>query len=179
MIDPELLAGLPPSLKDIPIPEPTDLADYVKNKDAAIALGTELWSNGVTAAALLGADPAHCVAIEDSPTGVAAALASGCATLGVPHVVDLEPAPGLTIAGTLTVDKLSRLQGYLLIYTAMAAVLAVAFGGSEWVRRGSTTATSGSIKGLRMLTLTRCRGESRTAFRVTSAPVPAVVGMAI
>ncbi len=66
----------------------------------------------LTAASLLGADPAHCVAIEDSPTGVAAALASGCATLGVPHVVDLEPAPRLTLAATLAgldVTDLARL----------------------------------------------------------------------
>ncbi len=33
--------------------------------------------------------------------------------------------------------------------------------------------------GLRTLTLTRCSGEASTALRVTSLPVPAVVGMAI
>jgi beta-phosphoglucomutase-like phosphatase (HAD superfamily) len=41
------------------------------------------------------------VAIEDSVTGVASALAAGCATLGVPHVVDLAPSPGLTIVESL------------------------------------------------------------------------------
>ena len=40
-------------------------------------------------------------------------------------------------------------------------------------------ATSGSMDTLRRLTLTRCAGEASTALRVTSAPVPAVVGMAI
>ena len=35
------------------------------------------------------------------------------------------------------------------------------------------------MNGLRMLTLTRCRGDSSTALRVTSAPVPAVVGSAM
>lgn len=51
----------------------------------------------LAAAALLGVDPAACVAIEDSPTGVAAGLAAGCRTLAVPHIVDVAPRPGLTI----------------------------------------------------------------------------------
>ena len=55
----------------------------------------------LAAAAALGVDAARCVAIEDSPTGVASALAAGCATLGVPHVVPLAPAPGLTIVASL------------------------------------------------------------------------------
>jgi HAD superfamily hydrolase (TIGR01509 family) len=37
------------------------------------------------AAELLGVDAADCVAIEDSPPGLAAAVASGAATVGVPH----------------------------------------------------------------------------------------------
>ncbi|PZE28748.1 HAD family phosphatase [Curtobacterium sp. MCBD17_028] len=41
------------------------------------------------AAAELGVDPARCVAIEDSPTGVAAALASGAVTVAVEHVVPI------------------------------------------------------------------------------------------
>ncbi|MFK8026304.1 MAG: HAD family hydrolase [Ilumatobacter sp.] len=53
------------------------------------------------AAALLGVDPAECVAIEDSPTGVRSALAAGCRTIAVPHVVDVEPRPGLTVWETL------------------------------------------------------------------------------
>ncbi len=66
----------------------------------------------LTAARVLGVDPGACVAIEDSRTGVASALAAGCATLGVPHVVTLDPAPNLTIAPTLvgvTVDDLRTL----------------------------------------------------------------------
>jgi len=55
----------------------------------------------LAAAAALGVDPAECVAIEDSPTGVASALAAGCATLGVPHVVAVAPAPGLILAESL------------------------------------------------------------------------------
>ena len=49
----------------------------------------------------LGVDPADCVAIEDSRTGVASALGAGCATLGVPHVVTLPATPGLTIVESL------------------------------------------------------------------------------
>ena len=51
----------------------------------------------LVAARLLEVDPAECVAIEDSPTGVASALAAGCRTIAVPHVVDVDPRPGLTI----------------------------------------------------------------------------------
>jgi len=53
------------------------------------------------AAAALGVAPDRCVAIEDSPTGVASAMAAGCATLGVPHVVPVAAAPGLTIIDSL------------------------------------------------------------------------------
>lgn len=66
----------------------------------------------LAAASALGVDPVNCVAIEDSPTGVAAALAAGCATLGVPHVATLQPAERLTIVDSLcevTVDQLSAL----------------------------------------------------------------------
>jgi HAD superfamily hydrolase (TIGR01509 family) len=65
------------------------------------------------AAAALGLDAADCVAIEDSPTGVASALAAGCATLGVPHVVPLATAPGLTLVDSLvgvSVADLGRLR---------------------------------------------------------------------
>ena len=66
----------------------------------------------LAAAASLGVDAAHTVAIEDSRTGVASALAAGCATLGVPHVVTLDAAPRLTIVDSLVdvdVDDLRRL----------------------------------------------------------------------
>ncbi|MFJ4092651.1 HAD family hydrolase [Kitasatospora sp. NPDC089913] len=38
----------------------------------------------LAAAARLGLDPAACVAVEDTPTGVASASAAGCAVLAVP-----------------------------------------------------------------------------------------------
>ncbi len=64
----------------------------------------------LAAAAALGVDPAACVAIEDSPTGVAAALAAGCATLGVPHVVPVAAAPGLTLVDSLVGIELADLR---------------------------------------------------------------------
>ena len=64
----------------------------------------------LAAVAALGVDPAACVAVEDSPTGVAAALAAGCATLGVPHVVPVAPAPGLTLVDSLVGIGLADLR---------------------------------------------------------------------
>ena len=66
------------------------------------------------AAERLGVDPRHCVAIEDSPTGVRSALAAGCRVLGVPHVVgiprDLDQGSGqLVIASSLVDTSLSDL----------------------------------------------------------------------
>ena len=55
---------------------------------------------------------------------------------------------------------------------------AVTAGGQPSVSAGSTSATRGSIRGLRRLALSRCSGTASTAFAVTSAPVPAVVGTA-
>ena len=66
----------------------------------------------LTAATRLGADPAHCVAIEDSPTGVASAQAAGCVVVGVPHHVPIAAASGLAIVDSLTslhVDMLDEL----------------------------------------------------------------------
>ena len=63
--------------------------------------------------------------------------------------------------------------------SASSPVLAVNAGGKSSVSSGSTTARRASIPGLLRLTLTRCSGEAKTALRVTSEPVPAVVGTAM
>jgi len=49
----------------------------------------------LTAAARLGADPARCVVLEDSPAGLASGAAAGCAVVAVPDVpgVRLDPGP--------------------------------------------------------------------------------------
>lgn len=49
------------------------------------------------AAEELGVPIGSCVAIEDSPVGVAAAMAAGARTIGVPHLLPLEPRPGLSL----------------------------------------------------------------------------------
>jgi HAD superfamily hydrolase (TIGR01509 family) len=65
------------------------------------------------AADLLGVDPRDCVAIEDSSPGVAAAVASGAATIGVPlHVPLLEDGTFVvwpTLAGRTVRDLASAL----------------------------------------------------------------------
>jgi HAD superfamily hydrolase (TIGR01509 family) len=53
------------------------------------------------AAAALGVAPHRCVALEDSPPGIGSALASGARTIGVPHMVPVEPRPGLSRVPTL------------------------------------------------------------------------------
>ncbi len=69
-----------------------------------------------TAAARLGVTPAVSVAIEDSPTGVASALAAGCAVLAVPS----EAAFG--VAGATMAPSLSGVDvGYLATLVAPAA----------------------------------------------------------
>ena len=53
------------------------------------------------AAELLGSDPASCVAIEDSPIGIASAEAAGCVVVAIPNDVDIEPAPTRHVLPTL------------------------------------------------------------------------------
>lgn len=55
----------------------------------------------LTAAARLGVPPAGCVAIEDSPTGVASAEAAGVPVLAVTHLLPIPDAPGRHVVGTL------------------------------------------------------------------------------
>ena len=56
-----------------------------------------------TAAARLGADPAACVAIEDSPTGLASARGAGCAVIAIPNDLPLSPDDlvGVTVRTSL------------------------------------------------------------------------------
>jgi HAD superfamily hydrolase (TIGR01509 family) len=66
----------------------------------------------LTAADLLGVDPRHCVAIEDSVAGLASAVASGAITIGVPHIIPLPETDEHVLWSTLadrTVDDLVEL----------------------------------------------------------------------
>jgi HAD superfamily hydrolase (TIGR01509 family) len=69
----------------------------------------------LTAAERLGADPARCVVIEDSPSGVTAGEAAGCAVLAVPAVagVAFDPAPGRRVVDSLAQVEPSDLRALL------------------------------------------------------------------
>jgi HAD superfamily hydrolase (TIGR01509 family) len=62
------------------------------------------------AAALLGADPRFCVALEDSPNGVAAAEAAGCKLVAVPSLVPIVERPGRAVAASLSEVSLRTLD---------------------------------------------------------------------
>ncbi|NJP45957.1 HAD family hydrolase [Actinacidiphila epipremni] len=55
----------------------------------------------LTAAARLGADPARCVVVEDTLTGVASGEAAGCHVVAVPSLVTIPPAPRRTVVRSL------------------------------------------------------------------------------
>lgn len=62
-----------------------------------------------------GTDPARCLAVEDSPVGVRAAMAAGLTTVGVPSVLPLDPDAATvqwdTLAGRTAADLAAVLPG--------------------------------------------------------------------
>lgn len=72
------------------------------------------------AARLLGVDPARCVAVEDSPTGTASAVAAGCQVLVVPCDVPVEPGERRTLRDSLTGVDLGVLAELCIPATASA-----------------------------------------------------------
>jgi HAD superfamily hydrolase (TIGR01509 family) len=62
------------------------------------------------AASLLNAPPERCVALEDSPNGVASATAANCKVIAVPSLLTIEPAEGRLIVGSLTEISLATLK---------------------------------------------------------------------
>jgi len=58
----------------------------------------------LAAAAGLGVAPAACVVIEDSPAGIASAVAAGCVVLAVPNEVPLDRADAVVRASLVEVD---------------------------------------------------------------------------
>jgi HAD superfamily hydrolase (TIGR01509 family) len=62
------------------------------------------------AASLLGADPRSCVALEDSPNGVASAEAAGCSVVAVPSLVPIPARPGRVVAASLREVDLALLR---------------------------------------------------------------------
>ena len=67
----------------------------------------------LAAAAALGVDITQCLAIEDSPSGVGSAVASGARAVGVRRVAPVEPLPGLSRVrslDSLTPDAIARIM---------------------------------------------------------------------
>lgn len=62
------------------------------------------------AAAAVGASPDTCLALEDSPTGVASAAAAGCRVVAVPHMAPVDDA----LAGATHKAVVTSLAGWSL-----------------------------------------------------------------
>lgn len=65
----------------------------------------------LTALAGLGLEAGSCVAVEDSPTGVASAESAGCAVLAVPSSLPVSSGPGRLVKDSLEHVDLALLQG--------------------------------------------------------------------
>lgn len=90
-----------------------ELFDVTVCGDEVDGLNKPLPEPYLRAAKLLGVDPARCVAIEDSPTGVASAVAAGCTVLVVPCEVDVEPGERRVFRPSLTGLELLELAALL------------------------------------------------------------------
>ncbi len=62
-------------------------------------------------ARVLGADPAACVALEDSPTGVRSAASAGVPTIAIPHIVPVPDVEGSVRIPTLVGIRAKDLRG--------------------------------------------------------------------
>lgn len=62
------------------------------------------------AASILGVDPTHCVAFEDSLTGITAAEAAGTKAVGVAHIVEIPMSEGRILWPTLEGVSMNQLR---------------------------------------------------------------------
>lgn len=122
------VAGLLASLRDAGVPLALVSSSYRVLVDAVLAHGIGPFDVTVagdeveqgkphpepylTAAARLGVDPRDCVVMEDSPAGVAAGEAAGCAVVAVPSVpgVSFAPAPRRLVVPSLAAVTLDALH---------------------------------------------------------------------
>jgi HAD superfamily hydrolase (TIGR01509 family) len=65
-------------------------------------------------------DHRHCVALEDSAPGVAAAVASGVVTVAIPHIVPLPDDPRRTTWDTLAGRTVADLEGLVALRHVLA-----------------------------------------------------------
>ena len=70
------------------------------------------------AAQRLGVEPARCVVLEDSPTGVRAGEAAGCVVVAIPSVAPVDEAPTRTLVSSLEEVDLARLQAMVGVRAA-------------------------------------------------------------
>ena len=114
-------AGLPHALVTSSEPE---VVDAVLSRLGAGAFGVIVCAADVArtkpdpegyllAAAKLGVEPRYSIALEDSPTGTAAAEAAGYRTVAVPSVVPVPPAPGRLVLSSLAGVTLADLTAQL------------------------------------------------------------------
>ena len=73
----------------------------------------------LTAAHRLGVQPSRCVAIEDSPAGVASAEAAGCVVLAVQNQVPLAAAPGRIVLDDLAAVSVADLMALISNYAEL------------------------------------------------------------
>lgn len=66
------------------------------------------------AASTLGVRPGRCVVLEDSPNGVAAGTAAGCAVVAVPSVLAIPPAPRRLVVESLKQVDVATLRALVL-----------------------------------------------------------------
>jgi HAD superfamily hydrolase (TIGR01509 family) len=65
----------------------------------------------LAACAALGTEPARTLVLEDSPTGVAAAVAAGCYTIAVPSIDGLDLAQAMFVAESLAAPEITLALG--------------------------------------------------------------------
>ncbi len=64
----------------------------------------------ITAAEKLGFDPAECIALEDSKTGLTSAETAGTVAIGIPHIAKIPTQPGRILIDSLSGVDVAKLQ---------------------------------------------------------------------
>ncbi|MEV7617424.1 HAD-IA family hydrolase [Streptomyces sp. NPDC089799] len=91
--------------------------------------------------------PAACVAVEDTPTGVASAEAAGCQVLAVPSAVPIDPAPGRTVLDSLEQATPERLRALVADAPAPRFVVPELTTAPARIGRPFTATVAGLVRG--------------------------------